>query len=191
MNSNGGTGWSAAWTPCGTAWDVVTTPVISGVNAAGGTSAEANCFRTFTIDSTDNSKFYIKVRAAQSNLLQSFDISNVAAGDTAVAFQLRTTGQIAVYDNTTLTNQGAYSADTNYLITIKTIPSTESFTITIDSGTESSTYAMKSFGSFDFTPGLDKFGASILGSGSFFIDDIGVAPAAASTPAIFNIILFE
>lgn len=175
---NGGSGWSGAYSGCDAGTTVVSSPTLEGTRAANAT-VDNDCLRNYPAQSADGQIFHFRVRAAETNALHQWYIINQANTVAYIIFQLRSNGQIGVYNNTTITNIQAYSADTNYQIEIEFTPSNETFRIRIDGGSWNGPYNGYDYTVQDHTQGTKQFNFSSEAGTSYWDDIKDTTPATA------------
>jgi len=178
---NSGTGFTGAWgnfIGCNTNYDIQggttqggSTKAVQIISSAGG---DRNCGRGLTDITTSEiltSYFY----AGQTNQLAKIRY-DMTGGDEAISINIRQTGQIAVYNDTTLTNLQAYSSGQWYKIEVTPNFATEQFTIEIDD-VSYGPYDFYLKGTYTYTK-IDSilFQAKDTGTGTYYFDTL--EPAA-------------
>ena len=165
--NNGGSDWSENWgatVACGLTYDISANGNMEGTKEAGGAiTAGQACRRNFTAQSTDDLTIGFMVRSAQSSSANSWQPQIYIRRGTnpgVPTTHCYESGNTTVYDNTTLTSLWACSSNTNYTVQIKIKPSTEEhqeYDGTTYFPTSTTYYKLYSFGTIDYTPGLDNF----------------------------------
>src|SRR3990167_7067600 len=200
----GGTGWGSAWrntsgTACqaNTGWFATTTVVKAGDQSAGmyASGVGGRCARTFTSPVTTDSQevqWWWNVTNTNNRYVVWVANGNIEAVSRGMYTIVRSTGQFSVYNNLTLTDQGAFSINTWYHVCLKQTPSTEVFVVYFGTaatcGTYSSNYSWLDNGSYIATSTdtlvLQDTG-DVTGGSRLVVDefsDVNAAGAAVTPP---------